>query len=179
MHVKGLDLPGYDPRVLRGMALAYGTSARGACHLRATYYKAELSGAGFENPEKKAEDYIDYEDRLTLFDSIIMCKFYRDLMPWEEIKKCLGVLTGVNYGFRELRETAGRIVTATRVFNYREGFGKSDDALPPRLHQEPLNGKVLAREEYDAMLHAYYRFRGWSREGVPKDNKIKEVLLRQ
>lgn len=170
MHVKGLDLPGYDPRILKGMGLAYGTSARGACHLRATYYKAELSGTSPENPEGKAEQYIDYEDRLTLFDSIIMCKFYRDLMPWEEIRECLRVLTGVTYRVEELRKIAGRIVTATRVFNLREGFGMGDDTLPERLHHESLKGKILAKEEYHLMLRAYYKLRNWSREGRPKDN---------
>jgi aldehyde:ferredoxin oxidoreductase len=50
IHVKGLEPAGYDPRVLKGMGLAYGTSDRGACHLRATFYKPEL--AGMVDPEK-------------------------------------------------------------------------------------------------------------------------------
>lgn len=44
MHVKGLEPAGYDPRVLKGVGLGYATSDRGACHLRATFYKPELSG---------------------------------------------------------------------------------------------------------------------------------------
>ena len=37
IHVKGLEPAGYDPRVLIGMGLAYGTSDRGAYHLRARF----------------------------------------------------------------------------------------------------------------------------------------------
>jgi len=44
IHVKGLEPAGYDPRVLKGMGLGYAVSDRGACHLRATFYKPELSG---------------------------------------------------------------------------------------------------------------------------------------
>jgi aldehyde:ferredoxin oxidoreductase len=168
IHVKGLDLPGYDPRLLRGMALAYGTSSRGACHLRTTYYVAELSGRSPDNPRDKVKDFMDYEDRLTLLDSIIMCKFYRDLIPWGDMKKCIAALTGVDYTLEHLRDIAGRIATAARVFNHREGFRARDDALPERLYKENVNDKALTKEEYQKMLREYYLLRGWSEEGIPK-----------
>ncbi|PCN50177.1 hypothetical protein B6U99_05875 [Candidatus Geothermarchaeota archaeon ex4572_27] len=41
-HVKGLELPAYDPRGAKGMALAYATSNRGGCHLRAYVVMSEL-----------------------------------------------------------------------------------------------------------------------------------------
>lgn len=44
IHVKGMEPAGYDPRALKGMGLAYAVSDRGACHLRATFYKPELAG---------------------------------------------------------------------------------------------------------------------------------------
>ena len=34
-HIKGLELPSYDPRGTYGMGLGYATSDRGACHMRA------------------------------------------------------------------------------------------------------------------------------------------------
>ena len=171
VHVKGLDLPGYDPRLLKGMSLAYGTSSRGACHLRATYYVAELTGKSPDDPRDKVRDFIDYEDRLTLFDSIIMCKFYRDLIPWEDIKKCITALTGVDYTLDQLREIAGRIATAARAFNYREGMDMRYDYLPERLYMEKVKDRGVSREEHLRMLREYYRQRGWSQEGEPKKDK--------
>ena len=83
VHVKGLEPPGYDPRRLKGMALAFATSTRGACHLRATFYKPELSGMVYGMTTKeKAELFIDYENRLTVFNTGILCVFYRDLLKW-------------------------------------------------------------------------------------------------
>ncbi|MCJ7572470.1 MAG: aldehyde ferredoxin oxidoreductase family protein, partial [Candidatus Thermoplasmatota archaeon] len=39
VHVKGLELPGYDPRATEAMSLSYVTSARGGCHLRSIGYR--------------------------------------------------------------------------------------------------------------------------------------------
>ena len=97
VHVKGLEPAGYDPRVLKGMGLAYAVSDRGACHLRTTFYKPEL--AGMIDPdqiEEKASMFIDFEDRCTLFDTLILCRFYRDLYPWEELGQIFSMTTGKN-----------------------------------------------------------------------------------
>lgn len=171
VHVKGLDLPGYDPRLLKGMSLAYGTSSRGACHLRATYYVAELTGKSPEDPREKVKDFMDYEDRLTLFDSIIMCKFYRDLLPWGDIRRLIAALTGIDYTVEQLRDVAGRIATAARAFNCREGLGMQEDFLPERLYREKVDHNTLSREEHMRMLREYYRQRGWTEEGAPKKDK--------
>jgi aldehyde:ferredoxin oxidoreductase len=88
IHVKGMEPAGYDPHVLKGMGLTFGTSPRGACHLRTTFYKPELAGMiPPEQIEGKAEMLVDYEDRLNIFDTLILCRFYRDLYPWEELER--------------------------------------------------------------------------------------------
>jgi aldehyde:ferredoxin oxidoreductase len=80
IHVKGLDPAGYDPRVLKGMGLANATSDRGACHLRATFYKAELAGMiPMDQMEGKAKLFLEFEDRFNIHDALILCRFYRDL----------------------------------------------------------------------------------------------------
>ena len=90
IHVKGLEPAGFDPRVLKGMGLAYATSDRGACHLRATFYKSELSGQIDPNQIKgKAKLFVDYEDKMTLFDALILCRFYRDLITWKDLQEII------------------------------------------------------------------------------------------
>ncbi|WP_027192072.1 aldehyde ferredoxin oxidoreductase family protein [Fundidesulfovibrio putealis] len=167
IHVKGMEPPGYDPRVLKGMGLAYGTSPRGACHLRTTFYKPELAGfIPADAIEGKAEMLIDYEDRLTIFDTLILCRFYRDMYTWEELEKAIGLVTGLDASKEELRRKAARILNLTREFNLREGLTIKDDRLPGRLHREALpDGRGLTEAEMETLLTDYYRLRGWKLDG--------------
>ena len=165
IHVKGLEPAGYDPRVLKGMGLAYATSDRGACHLRATVYKAELSGMiPPDQIEGKAELLIDFEDRHTLFDSLIICRFFRDLYPWEAISVIINAATGMELDKTQLQRVALQITNKAREFNLREGMKREDDTLPKRFFEEKLkdSGKVLLRAEFNKMLSDYYGLKGWS-----------------
>ena len=169
VHVKGLEPAGYDPRVLKGMGLAFGTAPRGACHLRTTFYKPELSGLiPADQIEDKAEMLVDYEDRLNIFDTLTLCRFYRDMYTWEELEKSLQLVTGINRSVEDLKAIAARIATMTRQFNIREGFTTEDDHLPGRLHKNALpDGKSLSEKDMAHMLHDYYRLRGWNSQGIP------------
>ncbi len=170
IHVKGMEPAGYEPRVLKGMGLAYATSCRGACHLRATFYKAELSGMiDKDQVEGKAELFVDFEERLTLHDVLIVCRFYRDMYMWDELGEIIRLTTGMDLDKDGLKRLASRVIDLTRRFNLREGLTKADDTLPKRFFEEPLGpeGKVLRREDFEKMLADYYRLRGWSEDGVP------------
>lgn len=164
IHVKGLEPAGYDPRVLKGVGLGYATSDRGACHLRATFYKAELTK--MIDPdliEGKAEMFIDFEDRLTLFDTLILCRFYRDLYPWPELSRIVHMTTGLNWRKEEIQKMSNRVVTLCREFNLREGMTPEQEALPPRFHKEalPESGKVIPEADLQYMIKDYFRLRGW------------------
>ena len=170
IHVKGMEPAGYDPRILKGMGLAYGTSDRGACHLRATFYKPEL--ANMIDPDQiegKAEMFAEWEDRLTIFDSLILCRFYRDLYQWEELATVIKGVTGLEMDRDRMRSIAGAITDNTRRFNIREGLTPEEDHLPERFHTEalPETGKVITREQMKQLLADYYEVRGWDTEGRP------------
>ena len=165
IHVKGLEPPGYEPRVLKGMGLGYATSDRGACHLRATFYKPELAGIiAPDQIEGKAELFIEYEDRLTIFDALIVCRFFRDLYLWEELSAIVYASTGLELNESQLRGIASNIANRVREFNLREGMTREDEMLPRRFLEEELedSGKVLPRDEFETMLSDYYRLRKWS-----------------
>ncbi len=169
IHVKGLEPAGYDPRVLKGMGLAYAVNERGACHLRSTFYKAELSGV--IEPDKtigKAEIFIDYEDRATLFDSLILCRFYRDFYLWDELSEIIGLSTGLTLNKNELKIIASNIKTNTRLFNLREGMDYKADSLPKRFYTEEIeNGAIIKEQELNLMVQDYYKIRGWNSKGIP------------
>jgi aldehyde:ferredoxin oxidoreductase len=175
IHVKGLEPAGYDPRALKGMGLAYGSSDRGACHLRATFYKPEL--AGMVDPEKiegKAAIFTEWEDRLTIFDTLILCRFYRDLYQWDRLAVMLKATTGMTLDPDSMRAIAAGVSDNTRRFNIREGLTPADDRLPQRFHKEllPEEGKGITEEQMDIMLAEYYRARGWNDGGEPPSGKV-------
>jgi aldehyde:ferredoxin oxidoreductase len=137
VHVNGMEPAGSDPRALKGMGLAYAVSDRGACHLRSTFYKAELSGQ--IDPEvisDKAAFFLEYEDRCTVFDTLILCRFYRDFY-WDELGRIIDLTTGLDLDQKALKQLAARVTDLTRKFNIREGLTRVDDQLPDRLYTEP------------------------------------------
>ncbi|HUT44625.1 MAG TPA: aldehyde ferredoxin oxidoreductase family protein [Desulfobacterales bacterium] len=170
VHVKGLEPPGYDPRVLKGSGLAFAVSDRGACHLRATFHNPELKGMiSPEVTKGKAGLLIDFEDRLALMDALILCRFYRDIYPWDRLSRIIEMTTGLKADKAALQKIASEISTLTRCFNIREGLKPEDDNLPKRFYKEILKtGHVVKETDLAVMLKDYYTLRGWNENGVPK-----------
>jgi aldehyde:ferredoxin oxidoreductase len=171
VHVKGMEPAGYDPRKLKGMGLAYATSDRGACHLRATFYKPELAGMiPPDQIEGKAEMFLDFEDRLAIFDTLILCRFYRDFYLWEVLEDVIHKVTGLDAGEKVLKEKARAIATQIRRFNLREGMQPEDERLPKALHRALTDtGQVITEEQLEVMLKEYYQLQGWSETGKVAD----------
>ncbi len=164
IHVKGLEPAGFDPRVLKGMGLAYATSDRGACHLRATFYKSELSGQISPDQIKgKAKLFVDYEDKMTIFDALILCRFYRDLISWNDLSEIIYSVCDLRLTKKDLKKIALDIINMARNFNLREGVTKREDKLPRRFFREVLKetGKTIEPSDMEVMLKEYYRLRGW------------------
>ncbi len=164
IHVKGLEPAGYEPRVLKGMGLAYATSPRGACHLRSTFYKAELAGLiDKDKIEGKAELFIDFEDRLTIHDCLIICRFYRDLYMWDELLEIINITTGLKLDKAGLKRIATNVLNLVREFNFKCGISKKDDTLPLRFFNEKINNEnILKKEDFEKMLTDYYKLRNWN-----------------
>lgn len=161
VHSKGLEPAGFDPRVLKGMGLSYATAARGACHLRGTFYKAELSGEmDPEQIEGKAELQIDYEDRSAIFDTLILCRFFRDFIKWDDLIGLIKGSTGLDFTKEELELFANRITQETREYNRREGIGSDEDTLPPGILKRPnAEGASLTAEQLQTMVREYNTIR--------------------
>ncbi len=120
IHVKGMEPPGYDPRALKGMGLAYAVSDRCACLMRSTIYTPELSGLiEPDQIEGKAEVYLDYEDRCTLHDCLIFCRFFRDFYLWKELGEVISLSTGLELDKSELMQLAAQESYNDRRFNLR------------------------------------------------------------
>ena len=185
MHVKGLEIPGYEPRAAQGMGLCYAISERGACHLRAYTAGTELCGYGggtnpFSYDETKVQLAIDRQDEKAVVDSAVLCFFALFGMRLKEVYQMVVSCTGFSYEeVADLKKLGARVITFTRVFNVREGFARKDDTLPPRLLEEampegPAKGEVVHLEP---MLNEYYGLRGWDENGIPTAEQLKELEL--
>jgi aldehyde:ferredoxin oxidoreductase len=175
-HVKGLEMPGYEPRTLHAMALGLAVNARGADHNRSGAYEADLSGdlERLDGGDAHVAAAIETEDRAAVMDSMILCKFLRGVFtdPFGEWAELLSGVTGWDVSGPELHETARRIVMAKRVYNIREGWQPDDDWLPERLLNEPItlpSGREarLTPARLRAMIDSYYKVRGLDSEGRP------------
>jgi aldehyde:ferredoxin oxidoreductase len=185
-HVKGLELPGYEPRTLQSMALGLAVNARGADHNRSGAYEADLSGehdrlAGGESHVRGA---IQTEDRAAVMDSLILCKFLRGVFadPLPEWARLLNTVTGWDVDGGELERTAQRIVMAKRLFNAREGWTREEDWLPERFLSESLeleSGRTatLTPDRLRGMINSYYRGRGLQETGLPTPETLGELDL--
>jgi aldehyde:ferredoxin oxidoreductase len=178
-QVKGLEIPGYDPRAMQTMALGFAVNSRGADHNRSSAYEADFSphvDRRFGRPES-ARWAIETEDKATIMDSLILCKFLRGVFEdfYRESASLLRGVTGWDVTAEELRLTARRIVTAKKLYNIREGWTPAEDTLPERFFTQPLPdglapGASLTRDRLEAMKSAYYQERGWDPKGfVPAD----------
>jgi aldehyde:ferredoxin oxidoreductase len=185
-HVKGLEMPGYEPRTMHSMALGLAVNARGADHNRSGAYEADLSGDldRLDGGDAHAAAAIETEDRAAVMDSMILCKFLRGVFtdPFAEWAGLLASVTGWDLTGDELRATARRIVLAKRVYNIREGWRPDDDWLPDRLLNEPLilpSGRVaeLTPGRLRAMIDAYYKMRGLDHEGRPDQSIVDDLRL--
>jgi aldehyde:ferredoxin oxidoreductase len=185
-QVKGLELPGYEPRTLHAMALGLAVNSRGADHNRSGAYEADLSGehdrlAGGDAHVLAA---IETEDRAAIMDSMILCKFLRGIFtePFDEWAALLRPVTGWDVDGDELRETARRIVLSKRMFNLREGWTPADDWLPDRFLDESLDlgpGRPagLTRERLRSMIDAYYDARHLDETGRPPERVVLDLGL--
>ena len=181
MGSKGQEFPAYDPRGFQGMGVAYATCNRGACHLRAWT-------PGIENyddydphtPEGKSEWVAAEQNRTTSHDNTGLCLFVAGAgAPVESLVAPTVAATGIEFTYDDFVKVGERTWNLEKMWNLRAGFTAADDTLPKRLlkegHKEgPSKGVTV---DLDAMLPVYYKERGWSKEGIPSDEKLAELGL--
>ncbi len=176
-EVKGAEFPGYEPRSNFGMGLAYATSERGACHLRAfTMFE--------ENPfdiPAQVEAVVRSQDFNAIKWSMCFCDFWGTMSP-AILADLLTTALGENVSPEELTRSGERIWNLTRLFNLRAGFTVKDDSLPLKIMEQPLEkgphaGKVFKKADFEQARSLYYQVRGWDEAGTPGSDKLAELGL--
>ncbi|MDO9535830.1 MAG: aldehyde ferredoxin oxidoreductase family protein [Bacillota bacterium] len=185
MHVKGSELPAYDPRAIKGYGLSYATSNIGGNHMygrpRPEIYGAK-DGFGWTE-EGKGQMVAQVQIRQAFEEVLICCTFGMSGMDDSLLSQLIMGATG----WEELGDTGEwekigeRIITLERLFNLREESEGSRDQLPKRFFKEPLreagfsSGQVI--QSLDKLLAEYYDYLEYSNEGVPGFERIKVLGL--
>lgn len=187
IHSKGLELPAYDIRGIKGMGLALAVAVRGGDHLTAVVYGTELVGKWWKfsgidrfSAENKGYEIKVHEDLMTLYDIVGVCKFTRHMFFAEAYPEMIKAVTGMKLSVTDLFAIGERVYNLQRAFNAREGLDRKADSLPARVFEDPIpkgisKGSRIKRSEFERMLDDYYQVRGWSWNGVP--TKVKLVSL--
>jgi len=186
MHVKGLELPGYEPRGLKTYALGLAVGTRGACHNRSLAYEPDMKGQVDRLKAEKGRGRIamECEDLAATLDCLMFCKFIRGCFKdfHEEAVEFYRLATGLDLTTQDLKQVGERVCNLKKYFNIREGWTKKDDWLPARLLEEPLpdggdKGTTLTPEELRLMIDDYYAARGWTEDGLIPPEKLAELGL--
>jgi aldehyde:ferredoxin oxidoreductase len=190
IHVKGLELPLHDPRAFASWALAYSTCNRGACHIAAPTYWLER-GVTFPDlgypkaldrftAEGKAGWVKVFQDFCEAEESIVICKFstYGDLRS-PQLLRLISLATGWNIDLNDLLKIGERSFNLKRMINVKLGASRKDDTLPRRILSSRLTdgGTEGHIPDQETMLKEYYQLRGWSEDGIPTPEKLKELSL--
>ena len=182
MQVKGLELPAYDPRGVQGHALAYATSNRGGCHLRAYLIGPEILGSPVlvdrDRIEGKPELVVLFQNLSAAMDSLVLCRFTTFAFSVNDYADLVSAATGLSITNKEFLQIGDRIWNLERLFNIREGFTAKDDCLPPRFSTPlPEGGSRHRISHLDEMLPKYYKLRGWDKKGNPTAAHLKKLNL--
>jgi len=185
VHIKGVEMTGYDIRGLKTAALGYAVSFRGADHNRHGAYGPDVAGKvnRFKAEKGRGKLVRETEDLYAIIDSIIVCKFSRGtyVKGYEDLAALYNAVTGIDMKPEELQKAGERINNLGRLINIREGLTRKDDTLPwkvmhvPIPDEGPSKGSFVSQQDLDLLLDDYYEVRGWNKEGIPTLEKLNEL----
>ena len=189
VHVRGMEPPAYDVRGIKGMALAFMTSPRGACHLRSAAYALELTGKFWKyegvdrfSSKNKGKEIADMENFMAVYDALGVCKFSRGIFLLD-FYDALDAAIGRGFTENELLLIGERIHNLKHIFNIKAGWKREHSKLPDKFRM-PIpkgvaKGSYISKEEEKEMLDDYFNARGWGKDGIPKRNKIEELEIEE
>ena len=183
MDVKGMELGGFDPRGIKGQALAYAASCHGGDYLTAFMIGPEVLGKPLSldrlSLKGKAGILQVFENLTAVLDSLVLCPFSIFALGEEICSALLLSAADMKISPAELLKIGERIYNLERTYNMRAGFKLQDDKLPERLFEKDgVRGRDgLSSKEFETAIQEYYHYRGWDADGIPGPEKLKELGL--
>ncbi|MGI8476031.1 MAG: aldehyde ferredoxin oxidoreductase family protein [Thermomicrobiales bacterium] len=185
--VKGNALPAHMPQLKRSLALVYAVNPYGADHQAHEHDPAYAPDSDPESLRRLAllgltdpQDQLNLSDEkvrfaligqqfYSLLDSVSVCQFVYgpawQLYGPDHLQRAIAAVTGWDLTVDELVEVGARKLTMQRLFNARDGVGRSEDTLPKKLFKGlkggPSDGLKVGAEEFAHALDRYYELAGW------------------
>jgi len=183
IHIKGLELPGYEPRAVKGYALSMATANIGGSHM---YGRPRPELSGLVDPfteEGKGAAIAKVQKEQALEDALVACTFGNSGLKTIDYANYLTAATGIESFAQpdQLMKIGERIICVERCFNVREGFGRKEDTLPDRMLTEPLQNAGPATnqvvKDLNGLLDEYYDSLGYTQAGIPTTEKLEELNI--
>jgi aldehyde:ferredoxin oxidoreductase len=186
-QVKGLAMPGIDPRAMHEIALALATAPIGGDYRYAMVYEELLPEPPPWLPDEpshpqaikgKATRLIWHERFAAALDAAGLCRrlalLAYQVMP-AELTELLSAALGRSIAGGELARLGERIITVERLVARRGGA--PPDELPARWSETALSeGRAAGHlPALDDLLAEYYRRHGWDEAGDPAPERLSEL----
>jgi aldehyde:ferredoxin oxidoreductase len=199
--VKGAEAPAHMPQAKRSLGLIYAVNPFGADHQSSEhdpYYEEGVADLNLNRlkliglsepqpgysltPEKVRFAYLS-EVFYSMLDSVELCQFVFGpawtLYGPAETVEMIRAVTGWDMTVEELMEVGKRRLNLFRTFNAREGLDRNADKLPKKFFRElqgsgPTAGIALTHEEVESAIDEYYKLAGWTANGVPTRETLKQ-----
>lgn len=181
LQVKGMEFAAWMPERMRGIAVTFATSNRGACHKRAPIGAELMDVIPMDQVEGRAAIVAEIQDRVNALFTLVTCRFAEFVQPLEQTLALLGAASGIDYGEEEFVCLGERLWNLERLYNLAAGIEGSEDRLPDICFEVPEgfpeNAKPLSRTDFDTLLRDYYAVRGWDDGGHPTPERLAELGL--
>jgi aldehyde:ferredoxin oxidoreductase len=181
LQVKGMEFAAWMPERMRGIALTFATSNRGACHKRAPIGMELMEAIPMDGIEGRAELVAGIQNHVNAIFTLVACRFAEFVLPTEQFVDLLNAATGMEYTSKQFIELGEAIWNLERLYNLSAGIGGEEDRLPEVCFQVPADfpeeAKPLTREDFATLMDDYYAVRGWDDKGRPTAERLATLGL--
>ena len=183
LQVKGLEFAAWMPERMRGIAVTFATSNRGACHKRAPIGMELMEVIPMDGIEGRAALVAEIQDKVNAIFTLVACRFSEFVLPLEQFVALLNTATGLDYTPERFMQLGEAIWTLERLYNLAAGVEGDQDRLPNICFEVPEDfppeAKPLTREDFATLLRDYYATRGWNEQGRPTPERLAALGLHE
>ena len=181
LQVKGMEFAAWMPERMRGIAVTFATSNRGACHKRAPIGMELMDVIPMDEIEGRAALVAEIQNKVNAIFALVACRFAEFTLPLGQFVNLLNSATGMDYTEERFMELGEAIWNLERLYNIAAGVDGSEDRLPDICFEVPEDfpedAKPLTREDFSALLADYYAARGWDDQGRPTPERLAALGL--
>jgi len=183
LQVKGMEFAAWMPERMRGIAVTFATSNRGACHKRAPIGMELMDVIPMDGIEGRAALVAEIQNKVNALFTLVSCRFAEFALPMEQYLALLNTAAGMDYTEDQFMRLGETIWNMERLYNLAAGLDGSEDRLPDICFEVPddfpEDARPLTREDFAILLRDYYAARGWDEQGRPTPERLAALGLHE